>query len=110
MRARKVTVPWTEPESELEFSVHCTVSPGYPGDREEPASGPDVDLDSVTDERGQDRPDVLALLNSDFREDIEALAATEAAEADLSAYEDAQERGYRLRSVLSDITGIPRRA
>jgi hypothetical protein len=109
LRARRVTIPFVEPETDLVFSVTCSVTPGYPGGREEAPSGPEVEIDGVKDETGTDRPDMVSLLSSDYRDEIDEAAISSAADCDLSDFDDAQERGYRLRSVLADITGIPAR-
>jgi hypothetical protein len=110
MSTRKVIVFWEEPATGFAFEVRCLVTPGYPGSRDEPAEGPEVELLSVRDERGQDRPDVLSLLNSDFFGELEDAAIYEVQQRDSDDYEDAQERRRSgLRSVLADITGIPAR-
>lgn len=102
--ARTVTITWCEPETDDPYTVRCTVTAGYPGrgpsmadSGGEPPEPPEVDIITVTDEKGEHREDVAALLESDFYEDIYEAALMEAEEVESYEREEAWERHQEAR-------------
>jgi hypothetical protein len=96
-RSAAVSVGWSHPDTEEEFTVECSVTPGQPergpsySSGGEPAEPAECEILRVLDETGKERPDLIALVEADF-DRIEEEAIENAEDRHVAAYEDACER------------------
>jgi hypothetical protein len=85
-RSRTVDIGWAHPETEEDFRVVCSLTPGESeirwGDSARPGCGPEVEILSIAEDApgGAERPDLLGLVQRDF--DLISERAVEAASDD----------------------------
>jgi hypothetical protein len=94
-RSRTVEIGWSHPETEEDFRVVCSLTPGESeirwGDSARPGCGPEVEILSIAEDApgGAERPDLLELAQRDF--DLISERAVEAAADDDEGEWDAEQ-------------------
>ena len=88
---RTTEIGWLDPETEEDFRVVLSYTPGEAPSRDYPGSGPEFVVESVREDRpgGAYRPDLIAIVEAELSGDD---AADAIAEDEDDRYIDAMER------------------